>query len=343
MRVIVVGGGVIGCAVADRLAHAGHQVLLCERDRVGTHASGAAAGLLAPSSEADEPGEFHDLAVRSLAMFDDLAARLETDTGVPVEFRRHETLRIAFDDRSFDALRRRVDWQTGAGMRARLLDADAVKAEEPEVGEVAGAAVFPEAQVTPPLFTRALARAAAAAGADIREGTPVLALVDHGVRLADGVATADAVVLAAGPWTPQVALTAGLEVPIRPRRGQLIALAPRRPLLKRMLTSGHHYLVPKPSGALICGSTEEEVGFDATATVAGAHALLGFAKAAVPALADVQVERLWAALRPAPPDDLPLIGPTERDGVYLATGHNRNGILLAPITAQLVEESLARG
>lgn len=345
MRVAVVGAGVIGCAVAERLARAGHRVLLLERDRAGVHASGAAAGLLAPYSEADEPGAFHRLNVRSLGLFDELAERLLRDGGIDIEFRRQPTLRVALDEAARGLLERRIAWQREAGLESRLLTPEEARAEEPELGDVEGAALFPEAQVTPPRLVAGLARAAIAAGAELREGAPVSALLTRsgrveGVRLQDGPEPADAVVLAAGPWSPQVALTAGLDLQVRPRRGQLVALAPPAAVLRHMLTAGHLYLVPKPAGEIICGSTEEDADFVAEPTAGGIARLLDFAVRAVPALRSVRVDRLWAALRPAPPGSLPLIGPTELAGLVLATGHNRNGVLQAPLTAELVERGL---
>jgi glycine oxidase len=176
VRVVVIGAGVIGCAVAERLARAGHRVLIVERDRAGLHASGAAAGLLAPYSEADEPGAFHRFNVRSLALFDELAARLQRDTGVDIEFRRQDTLRIAPDATALRSLEARVDWQRAQGSQARILDPVAARAVEPGLGEVAGAALFAEAQVTPPRLVTALAHSAVQSGAELREGTPVVAL-----------------------------------------------------------------------------------------------------------------------------------------------------------------------
>lgn len=348
MRVVIVGAGVIGCAVAERLARAGHEVLLLERDRVGLHASGAAAGLLAPYSEADEPGAFHRLQVRSLALFDELAERLARDGGIDIEFRRQPTLRIALDGAARDVLERRIAWQRAAGLESRLLSPEEARREEPGLGEVAGAAIFPEAQVTPPRLVAALARSAVGAGAELREGSPVMGLELQGgrvtgVRLAGTREPADVVVLAAGPWSSQLAITAGLDLPIRPRRGQLVALAPATSTLRHMLTAGHLYLVPKPGGEVICGSTEEDADFYAEPTAGGVARLLAFAVRAVPALADVRVDRLWAALRPAPPGPLPLIGPSEVEGLVLATGHNRNGVLQAPLTAEIVERGLLDG
>jgi glycine oxidase len=165
----------------------------------------------------------------------------------------------------------------------------------------------------------------------------------EGVRLQDGEERADAVVLAAGPWSPHVALTGGIDLPVRPRRGQLVALAPPTRVLRHMLTAGHLYLVPKPAGEVICGSTEEEADFASEPTAGGIARLLEFAVRAVPALSAVRVDRLWAALRPAPPGRLPLVGPAEVPGLVLATGHNRNGILQAPLTAEIVERGLDSG
>ncbi|HEX6349863.1 MAG TPA: glycine oxidase ThiO [Candidatus Dormibacteraeota bacterium] len=324
MRVAVVGGGVIGCAIAERLQGAGHHVILHERDQVGAHASGAAAGLLAPYSE-DE----RDAGARSLRLFPELARRLLELTGIDVQFHDMDSLTPAFDPADEALLKR---------SGGRWLDAFEVRKLEPGLHpDCRGAALFPESQVTPPLLTRALAAGARAQGAEIREGSTV--------RSPEDVADADAVVLAAGPWTADLATAFGLEVPVWPSRGQLVRLrpAPGRPQpLTRMLTHRGRYLVPKPDGAIVAGSTEEEAGFDARPTADGVRGLLEFARRTVPALGEATVEEVWAALRPATADGQPII---ERAGerVIVATGHNRNGILLAPITAETVAGLLGAG
>ncbi len=338
----MVGGGVIGCAIAERLARDGHRVVLFERDRLGAHASGAAAGLLNPYSQAESEDAFFEMARESLAAYPELAARLEAATGLAVEFRSQESIRIAFDDAEREVLFDRVRWQTAIGIRCQAHSPVEMRRLEPELSEVAGGAVFPEAQITPIRLVRALGAAAAKTGAVIREGSPVLGLVENGgrvegVRLLGEVVPADHVVLAAGPWTPEVARSAGVEVPVRPRRGQLVALRPSRRLIDRIVTYGRLYLVPKPDGTIVCGSTEEEAGFDAAVTAEGAASLLTQAIRALPGLGRSTIERLWAGLRPAPPGELPLMGPVEgHPGLLLATGHNRNGILLAPATAERI-------
>ena len=312
MRVAIVGGGVIGCAVAERLSRRRHRVTLHERDHLGAHASGAAAGLLAPYSEL----RGDDLGSRSAGLFPELVARLERDTGIEVEYRQTESLAVAFDASQRRALRGLGRWQ----------DPSQCLALEPRLNpELLGAALLQESHLNPPRFVQALARAAAAARADLREGSPVSTLA---------ALHADRVVLAAGPWSATLA-----DVDVTPRRGQLVALRPTRAVLTRIITWGAFYLVPKLDGTVVVGSTEEEVGFDARPTAAGVGTLLEVAQLVVPALRDASVERVWAALRPATRDGQPIIGPLPGDEkVVVATGHNRNGILLAPVTAELVAQ-----
>ncbi|HEX4215368.1 MAG TPA: glycine oxidase ThiO [Candidatus Dormibacteraeota bacterium] len=337
-RVVVVGGGVIGCAVAERLSRERHAVTLLERDHLGAHASGAAAGMLGPSSEGDTTDA--ELGRRSLELFPELVARIER-SGVSVEFREQETLRPALTASDVRRLKR---------SGGRWLGAEEALALEPGLNpRVQGAAVIAEAQITPPRFVEALARTAAAQGAEIEEGAPVGSLVVRGdrirgVRTAERVIEADLVVLAAGPWSPILTSPLGVPIDLQPNRGQLVTLRPRRAAPARMLSWRGSYLVPKPDGTVIAGSTEEEAGFDARPTADGVATLLQFASAAIPALGAATVERVWAALRPATPSGEPIIGPASQlPGLLLATGHNRVGILLAPITAELICGEVARG
>lgn len=333
-RVVIVGGGVIGCAIAERVSRdRRHRVLLLERDTVGAHASGAAAGLLAPYSEA----EGLDEAARSLAMFPELAERV-APSGIAVEYHEHDSLTPALTGEEERRLRR------GPG---RWLGVEEARAKEPGLSpRVRGAALFREAQVTPPRLVRALARTAVAQGAEIREGAPVGALTVRsgrlqGVQTAEGQVRADVVVLAAGPWSPVLASPLGVALDVRPLRGQLVLLRPARAVLRNVVTWRGSYLVPKPDGTVVAGSTEEEAGFDARATAQGVLGLLGFACHAVPGLADATVERVWAALRPATGDGRPVVGAAAGvAGLVVATGHGRNGILLAPVTAELVADAL---
>jgi glycine oxidase len=335
-RVVIIGGGVIGCAIAERLSRdSRHRVLLLERDALGAHASSAAAGILSPHGEADMTS--FDLAHRSFALFPETVRRVER-SGIVVEFRAQESLVPAFTGEEERQLRRASD---------RWLDAAQTRAEEPALNlRVRGAALFAEAQVTPTRLVRAFAHTAAAQGAEIREGAPVGGIAVQagcvqGVQTADGLVKADLVVLAAGPWSAALAGPLGVALNVRPSRGQLVLLRPRPGLLRRMLLWRGSYLVPKPDGAVVAGSTEEDVGFDDRPTVEGVIRLLEFATSAVPQLRSAVVERTWAALRPATPDRRPIIGAVPGvPNLLIATGHNRNGILLAPITAEVVAERL---
>ncbi|HKF16963.1 MAG TPA: glycine oxidase ThiO [Candidatus Dormibacteraeota bacterium] len=335
-RIVIIGGGIIGCAVAERLTRERHhQVLLFERETLGSHASGSAAGLLTPYGEVD--ATVFDLAARSLALFPEVVERAQR-SGIDVEYRSQEVITPALTAEEERRLHR------GAG---RWLDVREARAEEPGLSHrVRGAAVFPAAQVTPIRLVRALASTAAMQGAEIREGAPVGALsvrggCVQGVQTADGHVKADVVVLAAGPWSPTLASPLGVALDVRPSRGQLAVLRPLGSVLRRMLTWRSSYLVPKPDGTVVAGSTEEDVGFDDRTTVEGVAGLLEFAIRAVPALGAGAVERVSAALRPMTSDGRPVIGrSSELPNLVMATGHGANGILLAPLTADLVAEHI---
>ena len=335
-RIVIIGGGIIGCAVAERLSRDRHHaVLLLERDTVGSHASGAAAGLLTPYGEVD--ATVFGLAFRSLAMYPETVERAER-SGISVEYREQELITPALTAEEERRLRR------GPG---RWLDIAQAHAAEPSLSNrVRGAAVFPSAQVTPTRLVRALAYTAAAQGAEIREGAPVGGVSVRGgcvqaVQTAEGLVKADVVVLAAGPWSPALASPVGIPLDVRPSRGQLAVLRPRGSVLQRMLTWRSSYLVPKPDGTVVAGTTEEDVGFDDRTTAEGVAGLLEFAIRAVPALGSAAVERSSAALRPMTSDGRPVIGPPpDFPNLVVATGHGANGILLAPLTANMVAEHI---
>jgi len=295
-RVVVVGGGVIGCAIAERLSRDGHQVTLLERDQLGSKASGAAAGELSPSAR---PGDSE-----SLAMFPELVARIEKDSAMNVEYHVQQGLQPAFTEDEAALLRQ------GAG---RWLDAAECRRLEPALShDVLGAVLMEHAHLTPPRFVRALARAAAVHGAEIREGAPAAGFdIERGEARAVGTPTgplrADWFVIAAGPWTREVASAAGLDVDVRPQRGQLAALDPGSVVLRRSVFWSGGYLVPKGDGTIIAGGTEEDSGFDARPTVEGIASLLEFARRLAPALASATIERTWAGLRPVTSDGSPIV------------------------------------
>lgn len=328
-RVVVIGGGVIGCAVAERLSRDGHRVTLLERDQLAARASGAAAGELSPSSLATDH--------QALAMFPELVARVEKDSGMSVEYHVQQGLRPAFTDEEAAAIR---------GHEGRWLDAAECRALEPALAHDAiGAVLIDHAHLTPPRFVRALARSANAHGAEIYEGRPAIGVTVEGgevrgVRTPDGEVASDVVVIAAGPWTREVASYAGVAVDVRPQRGQLAALDPGTLMLRRSVFWSNGYLVPKGDGTIIAGGTEEDAGFDDRPTLDGIASLLSLARRLVPALAHSSLQRVWAGLRPVTGDGTPIVKVSDVPGLVIATGHHRKGILLAPLAAERVAELL---
>jgi glycine oxidase len=335
--VVVVGGGVIGCAVAERLTLEGHSVTLLERDQIASHASGAAAGELSPHTGA---GVVLPSARESLAMFPALVERIERDSGITVEYHRREALVPALDEAQARGLK------TSPGL---WLDAAECRRLEPALTTAAiGAVLQDEAHLTPPRFVRALARAAASRGATIREAAPATGFdIDRSavrtVTTPAGPVACDWVVIAAGPWSRQVAGWAGAGVDVAPQRGQLAALSRATIILSRTVFWSTGYLVPKPDGTVIAGSTHEDAGFDERPTAAGIRELLEFAVKLVPALGDATVERTWAGLRPVTGSGEPIVErvPT-LENVVVATGHHRKGLMLAPSAAETVA-ALIRG
>jgi glycine oxidase len=342
--VVVVGGGVIGCAVARALARSGASVTVLERDRPGEHASWAAAGMLTPLAECDEAGPFLSLARASRARFPALAAALLEETRIDVGYRDEGTLLLALSDHEAEELQARYAWQSAAGLAVERLEAAEARRLEPAVTPALRLALrFPEDhQVDSRALTRALWFSAAAAGADVRLGARVERLLRSGPRAA-GVelqggerVAAGRVVIAGGSWAGGLA---GLPrpLPVRPVHGQLAALETGPPLLRHVVGSARGYLVPRADGRLIAGTTVEEIGYRRENTPEGVSRVLGGAVAMAPALARLPLVDLWSGLRPGTPDGLPILGPDpEVGGLLYATGHYRNGILLAPLTAELI-------
>jgi len=326
----VIGGGVIGCAVAERLSFEGHQVTLLERDQLAGRASGAAAGELSPQSTTS-PAE--ESAKQSLQLFPELIARIEKDSGMNVEYRVQAGLQPAFDHD--EAVRLRANG-------GRWLDAKACLKAEPSLSaDLLGAVLLEHAHLTPPRFVRALARAAAARGAVVLEGTPVIGFERAGdeikrVITSAGSQDAEWVVIAAGPWSREVASTAGVDIDVRPQRGQLAALDPGALVLRHSIFWATGYLVPKADGTIIAGGTEEESGFDDRPTVAGIASLLNLACRLVPDLRAANLQRVWAGLRPVTRDGSPIVEVMGARNLIIATGHHRKGILLAPLAAMTV-------
>jgi glycine oxidase len=341
--VVVVGGGVIGCAVAWFLAREGVSVTLLEREDVACQASGAAAGMLLPYGESDTPGTFLAWGQRGLAAFPALCDELREAGGIDPEFEASGALHVATHAQAESRLRSRLGAVSDAGLE--WLDPRAARDAESSLrDDVRGALWSPrEAHVRSPLLTRAYAAAAEALGARIERGVVVSALLCEGARsvgvdTSRGAFPAGAVVLCGGAWTPQLA---PFELPIEPIRGQIASLDNPSPPLRHIVLEDEVYLVPKRDGSLVVGATEERRGFDCRVTAVGVAGLLASACALAPRLGDTGFRGAWAGLRPATPDRLPFIGAApHREGLFVAAGHFRNGVLLSSVTGQLIAAEL---
>lgn len=349
--VLIVGGGVIGCAVARILARGSVAVAVVERNRPGAEASWAAAGMLSPLAESHRPGPFLDLLRAAITRFPALSAELLAETGVDIRYRRDGTLLLALTAQDDAVLDERWRWQSAEGLAVERLGAAEARALEPAVSpRLLRALRFPDDhQVDNRKLSRALWLSAAAAGAELLAGREVVELVREGDRVA-GVLLADgerveagAVVLAAGSWSGRID---GLPrpLPVEPVHGQLIALDGAGLGLRHVIDSPRIYLVPRADGRVIAGATVERTGFVRAVTEEAIATLLAAAVEAVPALADRPILDSWSGLRPGTPDEQPIIGrDPEVENLVYATGHFRNGILLAPITAEAVAALLNGG
>ena len=341
--VVVVGAGIVGCAAAYELARRGARVRVIERRDVGRGATQASAGVLAPHLEAHAGLPLVDLGARSLDLYDEFVARVVEDSGAAVEYARNGTLEIAADGAGLSRLEAAGRAWRARGVPVELLDAAAVREAEPQLagGVVGGLLVRSHGFVGATDLAAALQRAAVAHGVAFVPATTVARVVRRGAGLdveTGGDATAcGRVVLAAGSWSGQVEVDGAEAVPVRPVRGQLLRLGWTAPRLARVVWASRCYLVPWTDGSVLAGATVEDVGFDERVTVAGVRELLDTAQRMVPAVGAAWFHEARVGLRPATPDELPVIGPSARlPGLVYATGHYRNGILLAPLTAALV-------
>ena len=348
--VVIVGGGVIGCSIALKLAEAGLKVAVIERGRVGCEASRAAAGMLAAQSEATGLGPFFDLCVRSRVMYREFAAQLKDASGIDVEYKDEGMLFVALEGEDVEESTRWASWQAEAGFALQLLSSSAISDLEAGVTESATGAIFipDDHQVENRRLMDALEVAIKRAGVELIEGEEVTRLmIDrervYGVACSDKHFAAGTVVVAAGSWSSGLLEPLGLNVEVIPARGQMIALRGERLPLTRVIQTKRCYIIPRLDGRVLIGATVEYVGFKRAVTAAGIDSLLAAGIEAVPALRDFDVVEAWFGFRPDTLDHLPILGASGVDGLLLATGHFRNGILLAPVTAELMAELLISG
>jgi glycine oxidase len=350
--VAVAGAGVIGLSIAWRLALRGLSVAVFERATVGAGASLAAAGMLAAAAE-HEPG-CHDLlalALESQRQWPQFRAALEARSGLSIDFREDGTLVVALGRDEVERLRFRHDLHKRCGLATRWLGGLEVRALEPALrpSVAAGLHCADDHQVSPVLMMAALRAAFVAAGGLLFEHCAVTGVDLEGGRACGlvterGACRARTVVLTAGAWTGDV-LPPGLTVPVRPLKGQSLALRATADTgtLANIVWTEQIYMAPKSDGRLFIGATVEERGFDDSITAGGVYALLEGARRAFPAIEEMAIDAIWTGFRPSSIDDAPILGMTPVPGLVLATGHHRNGYLLAPVTAFAVEALIVAG
>jgi glycine oxidase len=346
--IVVIGAGIVGCAVACELARRGAGVQIVDQRPAGMGATQASAGVLAPYIEAAEGGPLLDLTARSLALFDAFVERTAADSGMSIAYRRNGTLEVALDAEAVARLTHTAAALVERGVEAQLLDAAATRAAEPQLSKAAaGGLLIPgHGHVAALDLTRALAAAARRHGAHLIEGGQVRSVSRRGsdlvVETQRGPLSGQAVVMAAGSWSGRIAIEGLAEPPpVRPVRGQLLTLAWPGTPFERVLWSERCYAVPWQDGTVLVGATVEEAGFDERTTVAGVRDLLDAASDLLPAAWTAAFTGARAGLRPGTPDGLPIIGRSQvLPNFMYATGHYRNGVLLSALTAQAVADSL---
>ena len=351
--VVVVGGGAIGLCCAWRAAQRGARVVVVDRAQPPAGATRVAAGMLAPIGELafGEP-ELLRMTLAAAEAYPDVIAELEAASGLSTGYMRQGALHVALDRDEAAELRRVHELQRSLGLEAKWLSPRRCRELEPGLTPSFNGGVHApdEAVVDPRRLSAALLSALAGEGVEVRPGTEVTgSLLDgeriKGVRTATGdELRAESVVLARGAWSGEADwLPEHARPPVRPVKGQILELrAPdgEQPC-QCIVASERVYLAPRPDGRLIVGATTEERGFDSTVTAGGVHELLREAYRLLPDVAEMELVEAMAGLRPGTPDNLPLVGPGELDGLVLACGHYRNGILLAPITGEVVATLLS--
>ena len=340
----IAGGGVIGGAIALELARAGLRVAVFDRQQAGQEASWASAGILSPAPENPGMVAMVPLGKASLALYPEFVGWVEEISGKSTGFRPKGTLEALFSHDTKAELSTIIALHHGLGLKAEPLCAEDARELEPALSEEVEAAVFrpEEGSVDNRTLTAAILKAAERSGAEIFSGDGAKAIWRDGDRCAGLVLQNEKVeakwtIIAAGCFSATIEGIAPY-VPVRPAKGQMAALRADDLKMERVLWSETIYLVPRNDGRILAGATLEYAGFDKRTTAGGIEKILSAAIDLAPGLANARLEETWAGLRPDSPDHLPILGPTDVDGLLIATGHFRSGILLAPITARLVRE-----
>ena len=351
-EVIIIGGGVIGLTIARALRQRGvREVMLIERGRPGAEASWAAGGILAPQVEADHGDAFFRLACASRDLYPAFVQSLQEETGSDVALDTTGTLCVAFTPEDGEELRRRYEWQASEGLQVEWLSGDEARRLEPCISaNIASALRLPnDWQVENRHLVQALVRAGQTLDVRLVSDCAVTAVrIEHetvrGVETSSGFVAAPIVVVAAGAWSSLINLPNLPPIQIEPVRGQMLCFETRPQIARHVIFSMRGYVIPRRDGEVLAGSTAEYVGFDKRVTEDGTKTIKAMTREISDAIAGLPIIDSWAGFRPRAKDDLPVLGPREEvEGLFYATGHYRNGILLAPITGEVIAGAIVEG
>lgn len=347
--IIVIGGGIIGCSIAHRLAKEGLKVTIIERGQPGKEASWAAAGMLTPQSEA-AGGAFSDLCLKSHRLYPDFVAELREETGMDIGYRATGSVFVAFDDAEAEALAELLERERHAGREAEELTPRQARELEPQLTESIRASIYlpGDSYVDNRALMKALIVAAERRGVQFITDTPAIGFEYdgsriRGVRVPGSALASDIIINAAGSWAGLIDQSGQIRLPVRPIRGQIVCLEQRPQRCNHLIHSSGCYIVPWPDGRTLIGATVENAGYRKEVTAQGVRSLLNAAAKVIPSLDSAPILDAWAGLRPDTQDSLPILGFSNISNLVIATGHFRNGILLAPITAQLIAEAITSG
>lgn len=353
--VIIIGGGIIGCSIALRLAQARLKVQVLDRGEPGAEATSAAAGMIAPQGEISDPDEFFELCASSRDLYPRFVAEIEELSGVGTGYRRDGTLLVAAGDEEGAVLEKIFAAQTAKGLPIEMLSGDAVRGRvsglSPNI--VCGLFVAGDHWVDNEKLAQGLVEACRRLGVQFSSGSGVTKIntrdgrvesveADSNSGAAQSRFSAGHYVMSAGCWSRELVSALGISLPIEPCHGQMIEFeAPQA--LPVVVRSGHHYIVPRSGHRILAGTTAEYIGFKKQVTAEGLRSIIEGIVRFAPLLRDLRFRRTWAGLRPDTPDHLPVLGHGELENLVFATGHFRNGILLAPVTGQLISEIILTG
>lgn len=348
--VLIIGAGVIGLAIARELYKKGvRKITILERGRVGKEASYAAAGMLAPHAETEKLDNFYYFCDESNKLYPQFAEELFTETDVDIELDKNGTLYLAFTETDVQEIRRRFEWQKSAGLQVEHLTAQETRQTEAFISpDVLESLFFPnDWQVENRKLIHALQKFAELNNLEIRENTEITNLLTENNKITGAETAAEKffagkVIITAGAWTSLIKTDNFAMPEIKPIRGQMIVLHTAKRLFQKVIYSPRGYLVPRFDGRILAGATVEDVGFDENTTDSGIAVLRENALEIAPSLVNLEIAEKWAGLRPLAADGLPILGEfAESENLFIATAHYRNGILLAPLTAQILANKIA--